>query len=156
MTESGLGHDAGTPAYHWMLAVEEVSTLPLNGGRRAENLLTNEQLDPRLGAQPNLLLYAGQPALQRGRGDHIATAVQVEQFIESARFYLTMANKIDWDTPVMRTYRCTEMHGRMRVDCTFKDLCRFGGTSAGKYVLHDGRALRKYKPQPGAEKMPWE
>lgn len=81
---------------------------------------------------------------------------QVEQFIESARFYLTMANKIDWDTPVMRTYRCTEMHGRMRVDCTFKDLCRFGGTSAGKYVLHDGRALRKYKPQPGAEKMPWD
>jgi hypothetical protein len=80
----------------------------------------------------------------------------VKSFVESTRYYLTLANKIDWDTNTMRTYRCTEMHGRMRVDCTFKDLCRFGGAAAGKYVLHDGRALRKYKPEPGAEKMPWE
>lgn len=80
----------------------------------------------------------------------------VKAFVESTRFYLRLANKIDWDTDVPRSYRCTEMHGRMRVDCTFKDLCRFGGTSAGKYVLHDGRALRKHKPQPGMEKMPWD
>jgi hypothetical protein len=80
----------------------------------------------------------------------------VQQFVESARYYVELASRITWDTNAMRTYRCTEMHGRMRVDCKFKDLCRFGSAAAGKYVLEDGRALRRYKPVPGAEKMPWE
>lgn len=79
----------------------------------------------------------------------------VRRFIESARFYVDIARNIKWDSEPPRTYRCTEMHGRMRVDCTFKDLCRFGSAAASKFVLADGRALRKYKPQPGAEKMPW-
>jgi hypothetical protein len=81
----------------------------------------------------------------------------VEAFVESAQYYLAMANKVDWDTPTPRNFdNCTKMHGRMRVDCTFKDLCRFGSSAAGRYVMPDGSPLRKHKPVPGAERMPWE
>jgi len=80
----------------------------------------------------------------------------LKEFVESTQYHLELARRMGWDSNVPRSYRCTEMHGRMRVDCTFKELCRFGSAVAGKFVLADGRALRKYEPRPGAEKMPWE
>lgn len=81
----------------------------------------------------------------------------VADFIESARYYVEMAKRIQWDTPVMRTYRCTEMHGRARVECVYKNLCRFGESGAGEYVMLDGTPLRKYKPESQGHKLkPWE
>jgi hypothetical protein len=80
----------------------------------------------------------------------------VEQFVHSIRGYLIAANKIDWDADAPRSYQCTYMAGRAKVDCTYKDICRFGKSGIGNYVLRDGTSLRKYKPQPGAERMPWE
>ena len=80
----------------------------------------------------------------------------IDNFIQSVRAYLISANKIDWDADVPRTFQCTYMAGRARVDCTFKELCRFGKAAAQRYVLADGTPLKKYKPRPGAEKMPWE
>lgn len=80
----------------------------------------------------------------------------VQRFVESVRGYLIAGNKIDWDSEAPRTYQCTYMYGRARVDCTYKDLCRFGRSAASKYVLEGGKSLAKYKPVEGAEKMPWE
>lgn len=80
----------------------------------------------------------------------------VAQFVESAAYFTRIAERIQWDTPVMRTYQCTYMAGRAKVDCMYKPICRFGKSSAGSFVLQDGSSLRSYEPKPGAEKMPWE
>lgn len=80
----------------------------------------------------------------------------VDEFIESMKFHLDVIRRIGWDTPVPRAYGCTYMAGRARVDCEFKDLCRFGSSAASKYKLPGGVPLRRYEPTPGAEKMPWE
>ncbi len=80
----------------------------------------------------------------------------VEAFVDSAAFYSAMASRIEWDTPVMRTYQCTYMAGRAKVDCTYKDLCRYGKAGASKFVLRDGTPLRSHKPEPGKGSMPWE
>ena len=81
----------------------------------------------------------------------------IEWFVANLRGYLRAANKIDWDAEVPRNVQgCTYMAGRARVDCTYKELCRFGVAAAGRYVLRDGSGLKKYKPQPGAERLPWE
>lgn len=80
----------------------------------------------------------------------------VKDFIESIHGYMNAMKRISWDSYVPRTYQCTYMAGRARVDCQWKDLCRFGRSAASRYVMVGGKSLMKYKPEPGAEKMPWE
>ncbi len=79
----------------------------------------------------------------------------IASFQDSAAYYAEMASRIEWDTPVMRSYQCTYMAGRAKVDCTYKDLCRFGPSAIGKYVMKDGRSLREFKPEPGKSVAPW-
>src|SRR3990167_2250321 len=80
----------------------------------------------------------------------------VQQFAESVAGYMNAMNKISWDSYVPRTYQCTYMAGRARVDCAFKPLCRFGRAAAGGYVMKGGSSLMKHKPTPGEMKHPWE
>jgi len=85
------------------------------------------------------------------------TRFQMKWFIESMQHHLKIQNAIGWDSEVPRNpTACTYMAGRARVDCTFKDLCRYGGDISGKYIMKDGTSLKAHKPEPGRMKMPWE
>lgn len=78
-------------------------------------------------------------------------------FPRAMRHYLEERRAINWDSDVDRNITaCTYMAGRARVDCEFKDLCRFGKSASAKYVLRGGDSLRAYQPKKGAERMPWE
>jgi hypothetical protein len=80
----------------------------------------------------------------------------VDEFVRSVTGYLTAASKIDWDSAPRRTYQCVKQYGRMLVDCPYKNLCRFGKSAAGGYVMENGRRLMTHKPEAGKESMPWE
>jgi hypothetical protein len=80
----------------------------------------------------------------------------IDWFIQSMRGYLRAAAAVDWDTEVPRNPQgCTFQAGRMRVDCDFKSLCRFGKSATIEYVQRGGQSLKAHKPLPGKEKMPW-
>lgn len=108
-----------------------------------------------------LVLDVAQKPYERKKASFSRIFIEIRKeavlnFVESARYYVEIAKRIKWDTPVMRTYRCTEMHGRARVDCIYKDLCRFGAAGASKYVMLDGTPLRKYDHTSQGRTKPWE
>lgn len=81
----------------------------------------------------------------------------LEWYAPSLRGYIAAAMAVGWDTEAPRnTQGCTYKAGRMRAVCDFRDLCMHGKDGAGKYVLSDGTALRKFEPEPGKTRMPWE
>lgn len=80
----------------------------------------------------------------------------VIEFIKSSRVLMEYANKIGWDSNVVRSYQCTYQAGRARVDCEYKPLCMRGKSAAARYVLANGKSLFTHKPSKGQEKMPWE
>jgi hypothetical protein len=99
------------------------------------------------------------------RGDRPAFArvfVRIEPrvldwYARSMVGYLKAASMVDWDTEVPRNITgCTFMAGRARIDCMYKDLCRYGADVTAKYIMQDGSSLKRHVPEPGKEKMPWE
>jgi len=77
-------------------------------------------------------------------------------YVKNMRHKLRQAAGVDWDSDVPRNIAaCTYMAGRARVDCEFKDLCRFGRTATTKYLLKGGHSLVDKKNWKG-ETPPWE
>ena len=81
----------------------------------------------------------------------------LDWYVQSMRLWISSMNKVDWDAETPRNpHGCTYMAGRMRVDCAFKDLCRFGRSAAARYVMRDGGSLTKWRPSLGKTRFPWE
>ena len=80
----------------------------------------------------------------------------IRTFIKSTAALVAQSKTVGWDSSPVRSYQCTFQAGRARVDCTYKLICQFGKSAAGRFILRDGSSLNSYKPKPGAEKMPWE
>lgn len=71
--------------------------------------------------------------------------------------YLKAASMIDWNTDTPRNITsCTRMIGKMRVECPYLDLCRFGKSAAGKYVDKKGNSLVTWKPTKEQKIGPWD
>ncbi len=80
----------------------------------------------------------------------------IRTFIRSTAALVAQSKTQTWDSSPIRTYQCTFQAGRARIDCTYKNLCRYGKSGAARFVLADGSSLASHKPTKGKEKMPWE
>jgi hypothetical protein len=79
----------------------------------------------------------------------------LEWYVKEIRGMLALVDEVGWDTEVSRNVGgCTYMAGRMRVDCAFKELCRFGRSATTKYVLPEGKSLTDKSAWKG-ETPPW-
>ena len=85
------------------------------------------------------------------------TPWMIDGYIRGMKQILAMQYAITWDSDAPRNYTgCTYMAGRARIDCTYKDLCRFGKDVTAKYIMKDGSSLRAHRPTKGKMRMPWE
>jgi hypothetical protein len=100
--------------------------------------------------------YSGKPP-KFGRVFVQITDYQLNWFARSLRGYLGAAAAVDWNTEAPRNpMSCTRMQGRGRIACEFRDLCKFGKSAAGNFVLEDGSSLLRFKPDEFRRVMPWE
>lgn len=105
------------------------------------------------------------PQVRNGKEGKAAFTRQVLQYtpkmlawhIRNLREYKRQAVSMSpSDDPSRNVTSCTRMYGRMRVPCQYQELCKFGKTAAGNYVLVDGSNLADWKPSFEGEVAPWE
>ena len=78
-------------------------------------------------------------------------------FVDDLREQKAKALQITWDSKVQRNITsCTRMYGRMRIECPYRQMCMYGRTAAGNYVLPDGSALNEWTPSEGRTVEPWK
>jgi hypothetical protein len=81
----------------------------------------------------------------------------VAWYVKNLRVIMRALPAIDWNTEVPRNITsCTRMIGKMRVACTFRELCMNGKSASIKYVLRNGKSLLSFKPDAEHQAMPWE
>lgn len=80
----------------------------------------------------------------------------VKWYQDSMRHYLRLAAGVEWDSDVPRNISaCTRTISGRSVVCDFRDLCQYGASTSGKYVLEGGKSLKDKAAWQG-EKGPWE
>ncbi len=78
-------------------------------------------------------------------------------FVEDLRAQKGEALRVTWDSKVRRNITsCTRMYGRMRIECAYRQMCQYGRSAAGNYVLPDGSALNEWQPGAGRQTEPWK
>lgn len=123
---------------------------------------TCENGEARFGPSAGVVLDIAIKAYDGGKPKFARAFIEIrphaaDWFAESLRGYLAAMHRVEWDTPCPRNPTgCTFMAGRARVDCKFKELCRFGKSGAGRYIFQDGTSLRKHEPVKGKEAAPWD
>ncbi len=76
-------------------------------------------------------------------------------FAESMRGYLRAAAAVEWETPTPRNpSACTRLLGRMRGECPYVMICKYGGSSSASYVM--GAEGKSLKSDHGHKVQAWE
>lgn len=98
-----------------------------------------------------------------GRSKFARMPIQVtdhslEWYTKSMRGYLTAASRVDWNSEVPRNVSaCTRAAGAAsHIPCMYRDLCKFGRSAAGQYVLPGGNSLVRWTPTETETTPPWE
>lgn len=83
--------------------------------------------------------------------DHV-----VGWYVPSMQHHLRLAAGMEWDsTPPRNISACTRAVSGRAVSCEYKELCMYGASATGKYVMGEGQSLKSWKPGPGKTQAPW-
>lgn len=85
------------------------------------------------------------------------TDFALDWYIKNLRKKLTAAAELMWNSEAERNITaCTRQYGRMRADCGFKNLCRYGRSASGDYVMGpEGASLLSWRPSEDRAVPPW-